>query len=207
MILDNAIKSVVYDPRRRTSTFTLANKKTMECTIRGAIAFPMYRNPKTNRIDGFAIILAQDVRTKVIYAIDEAEFVCIDHVLEEDHSIRIEGLSKWLNDCWAKYYASGFYYHQPHETYRKYALQIIRSKMIQPKPQLIEAPWDDEKTATLSIWERGAQGMFKGKAGTLLQQAINRYDPNNKKEKPPPAVWALMCGLTGMERYPWREPK
>jgi hypothetical protein len=138
----------------------------------------------------------------VVHVFEERAFNTIDHVLGDDRRIEFEGVSTWLNRQWTTYYCDRYFWNQEFETNKRWLLQVIRSKMIKPKPQFIEIDWQDEGQALHTVMERAEFNQLRYRKDGGLFRAIEEWTADNGKILP--AMHALMCCLVGIERYPWR---
>jgi hypothetical protein len=86
-------------------------------------------------MQGFALVCGRRVADGITYVLSERAFVTVDHVQDDAGRIQFEGLSTWFVDAWAQWFAAVYAWKQPWETNRRYLLQVLRSEMIQPKPQ------------------------------------------------------------------------
>lgn len=171
-----------------------------EYYMRGGVCWPVLVG---HQVRGYAILAGMDIETKKTYIFEEKAFSCIDHIIGESGGIEVEGASSWFNMCWTSYFADTFYYHNYGETHKKYMLQVLRSSMIKPKPCFIDAPWQDEDQALQAIYERTQQNkLFYKENGALIASLRSM---NVKPDKLPPEIIALMCCISGMERYPFRK--
>lgn len=176
-----------------------------EYYVRGGICFPItFERAGVRDVQGCALLGGQDVRTKIITIFEQIEFVTIDNIIDDKtQMIEYYGLGSWLNKAWARYYARKFFYNQPFETAKKYRLEIIRSKMINPKPYLISVPFIDDDEAHHVIWKQVKTKRIKMKEGSILHEQLGVVKGGDKQMLP--AVYALACLLIGIERFPYRK--
>ena len=194
----------VYDHKRKVSRLWWEDGAEGDFVVKGGICWPIAVGVGFNRtMKGAVVLIGLDISTNVVYVFDERWFVCIDHVLSADGGIKHEGLAPWFNICWSKYFAKMFYYNHNRDTHRTYMLQVLRSKMIDPKPQFVEVDWDDEAQAERVYLELGSLGRFVGVEGGHIQTARqeSRIRPG---ESISPVLRALYAGLTGLEKYPYK---
>ena len=131
-----------FDTHRKTSRLYFDDTEPIECYMRGGICFPV-KYVSNDRIhnNGYAVLAGQDVKTNKIHVFEQMNWVTVDDILEIDNkTIKYPGLSHWLNMAWNKYFCRTFYYNQSEEHSRRFRLQILRSKMIAPKPSIVEVP-------------------------------------------------------------------
>ena len=198
-----------YDTHRRTTILYFDHEpdRPIEFYMRGGICWPIrYENP-TGQIDnsGYVLMAGQDVKTGRVMIFEETQWVTIDNILGDNHVIRYPGLSHWFNKVWEGYFAQSFYWQQEDELARRFRLQILRSKMIHPKPRFVEVPYSDTSDMISCIWTMLKANKLNRASGTVLQQQLEMVKEGDKQVLP--AVHALGCCLLGFERFPWREPK
>jgi hypothetical protein len=197
-----------YDPRSLTSTLYFKEQEFGEYYMRGGICWPMMYDKDGNPdIQGFAIMAGQDVETGIVHIFEQFEFVTIEHIIGPDHIFQYHGIAPWFNKCFYRYFGRDFYWHQPDELVRKYRLETIRSKQIEPKPVFIEVPWTDDNDAHLLVFRYvKLKKILFDKDSELHNQLTLAKNPEKlKKRKTLPAVHALQCVLAGLERFPWRK--
>jgi len=195
---------VAMDLERRTSLLYFPAGSVApdgEYYLRGGICWPIAQ--PGGGIEGFAVLAGEHVKSRVAYAFAERRFQVVDHVPREDGGISYEGIAPWFVRCWAAYFADTFFFHQDEETHRKYLLQVIRSPMIVPEPGFVEAPWGDTGQAIQTLWERIDHGRLKYRRDESVFDELKRFKASPGIQ-PPPAVWALMCAVAGLDRYPFR---
>jgi len=168
--------------------------------MRGGICFPV---PVDGSISGYAVMCGRNLVSNVIYVFEEREFFTIDHVIDgEKGGIKLKGLSTWFNDCWTRYYADTFYFHQDHETCQKYRLQVVRSPMIANKPHFVEIKWSDDNQAMHTVFEKDILQQLKYSKDGKVYQQLQEY--NADQDGVYPALHSLKCALSGYDRYPAR---
>lgn len=194
-----------FDSHRKTSMLFFKDEPAIECYIKAGICFPMtYDSGVGIQNSGFAVMGAQDIRTKYIYVFEQMEWVTIDDIIAEDNTIRYRGLSHFFNQIWTEYFGEAYYFNQPDELSRRFRLQILRSKMVNPKPRFVEVPIQSQDDLLNIIWyQTKKQGMEIDKTSKLAT-ALTEMQKNDKNLWP--ATYALGCMLMAFERFPWREP-
>jgi len=187
-----------------TVTLEFSNEDWGEYQLRGGICWPSAFSGHSNlAADGFAVLLGLDTRTRIAYLFEESAFVSVGPIVGRGGRVEYSGLAPWLNMCWQRYYARFFYFSQPITTHNKYLLHILRCDMVDPKPLFKELHWDDISQGVHTIFEWGAQHRFYGWENSVTHQAMVEYQ--GRVGIPPPApVHALMCALSGLDKYPWR---
>ena len=196
--------SAQYKHDRKTSMLYFDEQDPMEFCMRGGICWPI-KYEINGRIDtnGYAVMAGMDVDSKVVYVFEEQQWVTIDHIIR-DNKIEHHGLSQWFNRLWNDYFASKFYFHQPHQLAKRFRLQASRSDMIKPKPKFKELPPTDTDDIVAAIWHIVKEGALKYTKGGLVEEQLKMVKAGDKQVLP--AVHALGCALVGLARYPWRKP-
>jgi hypothetical protein len=191
-----------------------------EYHMRGGICWPVPDIEAGGGLRGFACLAGMHIPTRCIYVMAQTHFVSIEPVVEHEtitqgfntsaHVVRTtriahQGLSQWLTNAWAQYYADSYYWHQSPEVNRRYILQVLRSKMIQPKPHLIEVDWDDDQTAYHAILQAEAMKALVYSEGSPLHAQLLEFSVAEPSERAMfPAVHALTACILGMELSPPR---
>ena len=195
-----------YNADRKTSTLFFPDETSEEYHIRGGLCWAVpVATGATPRVEGFACVLALDIRTRIVYVLAERRFVSIDHVIGELGRITHEGVSTFFNSAWHEYFCSTWYYHQCKETTKMYRLQVGRSKMIQPKPQFVHVPWSDDAIAENTVWQMGNRNLLRPEHESETHLALKMAPVQIGQVSAP--LMALTAGLNGLERFPWREPR
>jgi hypothetical protein len=204
--------SALANAERRTSTLFFEEREPLEFYLRGGIAWPtIVDRADSSDFEGFAILGGLNLETNKIEIFEQRNFLTIDHVLEQDpHAkttkIEYHGLGPWFNECWNKYYASTFYYHQDTELNKRYRIEVIRSKWIkQPKPNFVEVPWLDDDEAQMTVWRYVRFNNLVIEKDSQLAKELVMVKPGEKEMKP--SVHSLQCLLTALDRFPPRFPK
>lgn len=168
-----------------------------EYLMRGGLAFPMLLDDKIT-IRGYAIMCGLNVKTGVIYVFEEFEYFSIDNIIE-DNKLLFEGLAGQIPIWWKYYFADSFFVNQDFDTKRKYSRQLIRSYLANPSPRFLQVHWKNEDQPIQSIYEKDAIGkLIYRKNGVLfLEMEMFRAD----SERVLPALHALKCAITGIEKY------
>jgi hypothetical protein len=177
----------------------------MECQMKGGICFPMfYEYLGRTDIEGYALMAGLDIETGIVYVFEQTAWTVIDNILHPDGSLRLEGLSGWVNRGWLNYFARVFYFHQADELARRHRLQVLRSRMIEPKPNFVELPPTDAEDIIGVIWRFVKAGRLRRAGGTVLEDQLQLVKSGDRQVFP--AVHALGCCLTAFELHPWRKP-
>ncbi len=177
-----------------------------EYHMRGGICFPVpVRFGADLGAAGFVLLAGQNVETGVIYVFEERPFLTIDHVIGVEDKIEFEGCCQWFNECWSYYYGRDYYWHQDPETRKTYLLELVRSKMVEPRPHLLEIDWRDDYGIEHLIWRMGNTGKLKFKADGELHDALRLLEVQSDRSMLIPGVHALKCCLAGFTRYPHRK--
>lgn len=191
--------------RRDTTRLWFDGGETIEAYVRGAVAWPMTLDPDTNRVYGYALVCAQDVKTGVITVQEETRVECIDHIITSDGQVKHRGIAPWLNQAWTRYYCDTWFVNADLQTHGKWLLRIMESENVEPKPLWTEILWTNQQDVELAIYERGSQGKFQGIRGGELDKAMVNHRAG-LPEKPAAPVWALMTAIAGYDRWPWWDP-
>lgn len=181
-----------------------------EYLVRGAVCFPiMIESPgaregeRLHDIVGFALLACQDVKTGVVTIFEQQEFAVIDHIIR-DQRIEHKGLSVWFNQCWSRYFGRKyFYFHKDHEYARKFRLDIHRSVMIQPKPEMIELEIYDDSELNHVIWSYVKTQRLVYEKDSPLHIQMKILKDSDKIVHP--AIYALQVLLCGLDRFPYRK--
>jgi len=165
--------------------------------MRGAICWPALGS------NGFIIMAGQEIRSKEITVFYERDFLTIQNILNEDHTIAFRGIDEFFNNAWSRFFARKYFWHQPWELYRSFKLQITRAKnTINPQPVLVEVTWPDENDIIGLIWKWDQQKKLWVDKNGPITQAIDLASESDRQI--PPAIHALQTLLAGIEKHPWR---
>ena len=188
--------------KRRTSVLRFAGPYSPpdgEYVVRGGICWPIM-DINAELMQGFALVCGRRVADGITYVLSERAFVSVDHVQDDAGGIQFEGLSTWFVDAWARWFAQVFAWKQPWETNRRYLLQVLRSDLIQPKPQFAELEWTDDRDARYIVDEAEAAGRLRYAAEGPLHLALMAYAVADDADRGKfAAVQALTCALHGLE--------
>lgn len=195
-----------YNTEQQTTILYFKDRGDMECRVRGGICFPMLvENPEPGvygDVYGYAVVGCEDINTGIVHIFEYKKFHVIDNIVE-DNKIIHEGVSSWFNMCWAKYYCRKFFYSQDYELSRKYRLDIHRSPMIQPKPEIIEIESYDEADRQHIIWSRVKTRKIRYESNSELYRLLELMKKGDKTVRP--EIYALQVLLCGIDRYPFRK--
>jgi len=176
-----------------------------EFYVRGAIAWPMAKNKRTNEVEGFAIVLCQDVKTQVIYAQDSMAFVTIDPIMQPGTAQLLwPGLAHWLNTAFTKYACERYFVRQPDLTHSRWRAQVRASQIVARQPSFSMLDWADDEQAELALWEKTTKDQLEYWGGEDVHKALNAHHMGSGEMSP--QIWALMVGINGLESRPWRPP-
>ena len=196
------------NPDRKTSSLIFDKQyenMNGEYYLRGGTCWPIpIRIGADHGASGFILMAGRNVVTNKIFVFEQKLFLTVDHILDSTGGIEIEGLSHWFNTLWANYFASSFYYHQDESTHKTFLLQVLRSKMIMPKPSFVETAWQGDANMDALIWRLGNTGMLKFEKDSELHDALHLFEIQSNHKDTIPAIHALKCALVGLERYPWK---
>lgn len=211
---DNAI----YNPSRGTSTLIFNQDgdfpKHEEYYIRGGICWPMsYKEGGEIKSSGFIILGGVNCATGKIVIFEQTNFVTVNPFVR-DNIIENNGVIRWFNDNWNKYFSNTYYWNQSKELNKKFRADIRRSEMIQPKPMFKRVSWGNDEDALHRLWvhiKSGKNNTYFGKKvddngnPTVLYQKISDLHKGEKDIHP--AIRALMCLIIGFDSFPWIKPK
>lgn len=192
-----------FNAEQQTSLLYFKDEPKSENFVRGGICFPMYVNQQpAPDVFGYAILGCQDINTGIVTLYEAQKFSTIDNIVE-DGEIRHKGLSSWLNMCWSRYYGKKFFYSQNYELSRKYRLDIHRSIMIQPKPEIIEIESYDEADRKHIIWSYIKNRKLRFERDSDIHRLMEAMKQGDKTIHP--AIYALQVLLCGLDRFPYRK--
>ena len=170
--------------------------------MRGGICWPRFEGRDVGMV-GCAVMCGQDVDSGIIRVFEQCEFAVIDHIVTPEGLIEIEGLAPWFNMCWSRYMARKFYYSSSHtETHRKYLLEVLRSKMIEPKPEFIEVFFGDSDDMTHTLCSRIQERKFQHRAEDQLAEEFPVW--HAELGAPPAVIDAVCVCVEGFSRYQYR---
>ncbi|MCP4570578.1 MAG: hypothetical protein GY841_23585 [FCB group bacterium] len=197
-------RKVLFDMEKQTSTLYFSDGSNGDYRMRGGVCWPMSveRTPGNPDIEGFILMAGQNVDTGKVFIFEQRTFVVIDHIVNQSGVIEYEGISSWINKCWSKYYARDFFWNQTREHAKSYRLEVIRSKMIDPKPQFIEVGWGDVAEVKHTVWRLVKTGKIWYEKGSQLHEELDLIKKGQIESVP--SVHAMMCLAYGLERYPIR---
>ena len=193
-----------FDLEKRISTLYFKDNEQADYMMRGGICCPTHVeiDGKADHY-GFAVMAGYNTETGLVKIFEQQKFVVIDNVLRSDKSIEFSGLAPWFNHNWTKYFASDYFWNQDFELAKRYRLEVLRSEMIKPKPQFIEIDWSDVEEARHIIWKYVKLAKMRIEQDSFLFQELQHIKKGEKQTLP--AELALMCCLSGIERFPWRK--
>ena len=181
--------SAKINPHRDTVRLFFENTESSEFYIRGAVAWPEGTDP------GFAVLGAQEIKTKIIWVFEGYEFFSIAPIFQQDKKA-YNGFADFFTKIWTMYSCFTLFWRQAHDVHQRYALKCYELPTIQPKPEFIRTPYTEDITAENLFKEMAAKGQFKASKQCELYQNI--VDPDKTAAK-----HALICLLAGFEYLPW----
>ena len=196
---------------RRTTTLFFEEREPLEFYLRGGISWPqIVDRGDASDFEGFALLGGLNLETQKVEIFEQRPFLTVEHVLEQDpysktKKIEYHGLGPWFNKCWNKYYAKTFYYHQDTELNKRYLLEVLHSKWINPQPHFPKVPWLDDDEAQMTVWRYVRFKKLVIEKDTQLAKELAMVKPGEKVVKP--SIHALQCLLTSLDRFPPRFPK
>lgn len=190
--------------RQITRIWKDAEDAGVEYSMRGGVCWPkLVERSGGHEYEGFILVAGQDVRTKVVTVFNARKFQTVENIIEDD-KIAFRGIADWLTKMWSKYFVRTYYWDQDFELSKTKRLEVLRSPMVNPKPQFVEVDISTTEEARMAMWRFVKLGKLNaGKKGTDLHEQIVSSKIIDRDSQP--AVHALSCLLAGIERYPWRE--
>ncbi len=193
-----------FNHKRGTSMLYFPDNTLGEYYMRGGICWPTsYEIDGVRDVNGCAVMVGQEVETKICYIFDVQTWIVVDSILDSNQKVEFTGIGLWFNRLWSRFFARDFYWKQDFELAKKYRLEILRSKMVKPKPQFIEVPWTDDEDALNVVWKQAKMKKLLGDKGSILSEQMALVKKGDKQVYP--AVHALCCAMMGIERFPWRK--
>lgn len=193
-----------FNLEQRTSTLYFEDQVHADYMMRGGVCWPIpVDTGKGLDVYGYIIMCGYDVKTGLVTVFEQTDFIVIDNILKPDRAIEYPGIAPWINRCWSKYFAQDFFWNQDWELAKTYRLQVIRSEMIEPKPQFIEIGWSDLAEAQQTLWKYVKVGKVSIEKDSKLYKQLELTKSTDKQIYP--ATHALMCCLCGIERSPYRK--
>ena len=195
-------KATKYLPHKDLTTFWFDGQDipvSLELFVRGAVAWP------EDGRQGFALLGGQDVKSRVVYAFEEFQFMTVDPLAGGDGTFKHPGLGQWFMDMWAKYHCYSYYWNQHPDIHRRYSQQVYDLKTVVPKPELIQVHIVDQLGDTL-IYESGLTRKFQGDTRSELKTQVSAHLAAPEAKKPGLGVHALRCLLAGVEHIGWMQP-
>ncbi len=170
-----------------------------EAYVRGALVWPQGLAP------GYLIIGSQWLSTKVMWIYEEREFWAVSPASRIDDKLV---LADFLAELWPRYYCKDYFMETRSEedpNHRRYMLQTYKEPLIDPKPVLCKALYaGHEVAADKLVSEYWAGKRVRYERGGGIWVGLQQIGHKDIEELP--AVRALRCLLSGVERIPWREP-
>jgi hypothetical protein len=170
--------------------------------VKGGVAWPIL-NETTGVATGCIIVGAQRLSTKKLIIFAEREFICIDHHLNENGSIKIEGIAPFVNWAWAKMRCNVYARSQDDYTNKQWVTQIMRSNMIDPQPQFQHVVVGDQNDAVNILYEMRQTDSLKIHPDSKLVKDLNLWEGAARKVMLP-SVLALLSLVFAMRKYPFQ---
>lgn len=170
---------------------------------KGSVCWPIL-NEVTGVSEGFVICAAQQILSGTVVIFESGPFRTVDHIVEPDGKIKVEGLSAWFPAVWAKYNCISFYRSGNDETHRQFFMQVLRSEMIKPSPHFPEVPMIDQADAQHILFSWKTRGKISMDPDCRLHDDLTQWENTGRKVKLA-SVMALTTLVCGLERYPWRK--
>jgi hypothetical protein len=157
-------------------------------------------NELTGESEGFILCAAQHIQTGTVIVFEQKAFKCIDHIIDDTGRIQIEGISSWLNECYAKYLCFTYYRSDSDETHRLYLIQVLRSEMIKPAPCFPEVMLIDKADAQNVLFAWRTQQKIVMDADSQLHNDLLTWENTGRKRKLA-SVEAMLTLVNGYEKY------
>jgi len=199
------LKSSTYNKDRRTVSLASDTGDVRECYCWGSVAWPSLQPDRMMR--GHAVCFLLDIRSRIVYAVDDAEFSTVDPSVGETGAEQHPGLCGALRKWWHRYYCRRYFWHDDPTTHARYSRQVRAASMIDPKPRFTELEWRNDQTAQSIYLEyvNCRRIHIANNAGPIAEGVKAwRLAPDLPVH---PAFHALIVGLGGIERFPWRAPQ
>ena len=200
---------VVSDADRRTSRLWFDSKDSQdtisgEYYLMGGISWPFaVVQGLRMTINGYAVLCGMQVNTGMITVFENTSFRSVDPIIDATGRITENGLTQWLNRNWMLYQARIYWWYEQGTIHERYARALYKSRMVEPKPRMIECRWSDDGSPEHLLWIHAAEGSLRMVSG--LDEEIKAGD--NDPKQPCPAKHALLCALVGYEQKRWKDPK
>lgn len=194
------------DEGRDTSTLMFRDGEQKEFFLRGAVCWPVIR-PVNDSIEGCILLAGVECDSGAVYLFEQHSFGSVMPVLDADRRrIAGFGVGPVLSVCWSAYLCRKFFFNHVDGEALNNEVLAGREASIQPKPVCIGVDWPDDATAWARI--RQWEPRIVAGPGPLAQQRDEweaAYKLGGAQMIHFPAVWALACLVTGLERWPWRK--
>ena len=170
--------------------------------VRGSIAWPTL-NEVTGDAEGHIIVAGQRLIGNKIIIFADSAFSCIDHVMNDNGTIRKGGLAPWFNWAWSKMHCNLFMRSQGDDVHRQWLMDIVRSKMIQPQPEFPNVSIPDINDAINMMYSLlGKGGLVIHKDSKLVSQ-LDLWEGSGRKAMLPGVLAALIL-VYGYQKWPFR---
>ena len=171
--------------------------------FRGAVCWPVLVPAGGGRVEGAVVMIGQHVTSGTVYVFEERTFACIKHQIGERGEVEYAGIGPAFSEWWTRYLCQSYWYHQPIETHAAYRRQVGEYDLVQPKPEFIPLDWDEDESVMAHVYDALNSGRVKLNAGGIGHKAVEAYAVSDGVAAGA-MVRALMVGVYGMVRYPWR---
>jgi hypothetical protein len=190
------------DPKRKTSILKFADGRQCEVDLRGGICLPISVPRRQNQTVGYAVLGGYDVKTGIISIYEAQEFMTVDPFVRDGKIIH-DGLAGFFGLAWSVYGTKTFYLNQKREMVKKFRLDVVRSKMIQPHPCLIELGFEEETTRNKFLEYLTLTKVLISEDSELVE-ALQQFQSDPMIEMPEVKALAYCCA--GFDKFSWREP-
>ena len=177
-----------------------------EFDIRGGICWPVtFRKDGYVDSQGYILVAGKNLQTGIITIFEQQQFIVVEPIVNQDTQvIEYPGISNFINNAYSTYFCRKYYWHQNFEFSKKWRLDVLRSPVIEPKPQLVEVPWGEDQDADHLIFLTVKRRLLRHDENAEIYNQLQHVKQDEGKKQILPAVRALQCVLMGMERYPLR---
>jgi hypothetical protein len=206
MMLANKPKAFHAQRYRDTHNLWFADGSQGEFYLHGGLCWPVAVQSIEEQY-GCAILAGVNVETGVCHVFEQFIIDSIEPAYNQhDGRVKSPGLASWLQQVHSAYGARRYYFNQDESLHRMYLLQVLRSRIIDPKPVLVPISWktDEEAMSAMNHWRMNGNLVIA--AGTPIERALQSYrsTPGMKLAQSPP-LHALACLLVGLTLRPWRK--
>lgn len=189
------------ETRVATLTFGRGEEEREErALMAGGVVWPMLVERGRERdFEGFLLLGGVDVDSGKLTVYEQHEFNVVTY--DPAKGPAFKPCAAWFVKMWARYYARRFYWFQPDDLHKSFALQVSRDELIQPRPVFVEAPWVDDEDSEQIVWRAVAGKEILYDRDSPLAHQLREAQVKGEQK---PAVRALQHLLLGIRRYETR---